>query len=133
VICQIHPSWRLQAHDLFFASWLAWSTLPGTPKFDPYPFVMLAVLASVEAIFLSTFVLISQNRQAAMNEQNAQLDLQINLLAEHEVTRLITLTEQIARKVGVPVSEESLQELKQDVAPERVLAEIDRTSDSTEP
>jgi uncharacterized membrane protein len=114
-------------HALTFTAWLVWNVLPGTPKFDPYPFVMLAVLASVEAIFLSTFVLISQNRQAQMNERNAQLDLQVNLLAEHEVTRLIALTEQIAHKVGVPLPEGSLRELKQDVAPERVLAEIDRT------
>jgi len=101
--------------------------VPGTPKFDPYPFVMLAVLASVEAIFLSTFVLISQNRQALLNEKNAQLDLQVNLLAEHEVTRLIALTEQIARKVGVTLPEDDLAELKNDVAPERVLDAIDRS------
>lgn len=117
-------------HGLLFASWLVWNTVPGTPKFDPYPFVMLAVLASVEAIFLSTFVLISQNRQALLNEKNAQLDLQVNLLAEHEVTRLIALTEQIARKVGVVVPKDDLQELKKDVAPERVLDEIDSSQAS---
>jgi uncharacterized membrane protein len=114
-------------HGIVFIGWITWNVLPGTPKFDPYPFVMLAVLASVEAIFLSTFVLISQNRQALISEKNAQLDLQVNLLAEHEVTRLIALTEQIAQKVGVPVPEHALQELKKDVVPERVLAEIDRT------
>jgi uncharacterized membrane protein len=114
-------------HGVLFVCWLLWNVVPWTPKFDPYPFVMLAVLASVEAIFLSTFVLISQNRQAAMNERNAQLDLQVNLLAEHEVTRLIALVEQIARKVGVAVPEGDLKELKKDVAPEHVLDEIDRT------
>lgn len=113
-------------HTLLVGGWLVWNVLPGTPKFDPYPFVMLAVFASVEAIFLSTFVLITQNRQALISEKNAQLDLQVNLLAEHEVTRLITLTEQIARKVGVEVREGDLQELKRDVAPERVLDEMDR-------
>jgi uncharacterized membrane protein len=118
-------------HGTAFTMWLVWNVVPGTPKFDPYPFVMLAVLASVEAIFLSTFVLISQNRQASLNEKNAQLDLQINLLAEHEVTRLIALTEAVARKVGVPVAEEDLEELKKDVAPERVLEEIDRTLEPT--
>jgi uncharacterized membrane protein len=120
-------------HAVTFTAWLVWNVLPGTPKFDPYPFVMLAVLASVEAIFLSTFVLISQNRQAQINERNAQLDLQVNLLAEHEVTRLIALTEQIAHKVGVPLPEDGLRELKQDVAPERVLAEIDRTQQCGHP
>jgi uncharacterized membrane protein len=114
-------------HAVFFGSWLGWNVLPGAPKFDPYPFVMLAVIASVEAIFLSSFVLISQNRQASMNEKSAQLDLQVNLLAEHEVTRLIAMTEEIARKLGVRVPEQAFDELKKDVAPERVLDEIDRT------
>ena len=117
-------------HAVFFIAWLAWNVLPGTPKFDPYPFVMLAVLASVEAIFLSSFVLISQNRQAAMNEKSAQLDLQVNLLAEHEVTRLIALTEDIARKLGVRVADHQFDELKKDVAPEQVLSEIDRTQEA---
>jgi uncharacterized membrane protein len=107
--------------------WILWNTIPGLPKFDPYPFVMLAMTASVEAIFLSTFVLISQNRQSHMSEKNAQLDLQVNLLAEHEITRLIALTERIAMKIGVPIHEHDLDDLKKDVSPERVLAEIERT------
>jgi uncharacterized membrane protein len=86
---------------------------------------MLAMFASVEAIFLSTFVLITQNRMSTQSEQRAELDLQINLLAEHEVTRLIALAEKIARKLGVDVSVAELDELKQDVAPDRVLDEIE--------
>jgi uncharacterized membrane protein len=85
-------------------------------------FVVLAMVASVEAIFLSTFVLISQNRMAAESERRSNLDLQINLLAEHEVTKLMTLVSAIAEKVGVecPAPDE-IQELKRDVAPEAVL------------
>jgi uncharacterized membrane protein len=85
-------------------------------------FVVLAMVASVEAIFLSTFVLISQNRMAEESERRASLDLQINLLAEHEVTKLMTLVSAIAEKVGVecPAPDE-IQELKRDVAPEAVL------------
>ncbi len=95
--------------------------LPSAPRFDP-TFVILATAASVEAIFLSTFVLISQNRAAQAADRRADLDLQINLLAEHEVTRLITLTAAIAGKLGVAAGEASdLDELKRDVAPEAVL------------
>jgi uncharacterized membrane protein len=85
-------------------------------------FVVLAMVASVEAIFLSTFVLISQNRMAAESERRASLDLQINLLAEHEVTKLVALVSAIAEKLGVesPAPDE-IQELKRDVAPEAVL------------
>jgi uncharacterized membrane protein len=116
-------------HGMLFGGWIVWNTVPGLPKFDPYPFVMLAMSASVEAIFLSTFVLISQNRQAKISDKNAQLDLQVNLLAEHEVTRLIALTEQIAQRVGVTVPEHDLDDVKKDVSPVRVLDEIERTGD----
>jgi uncharacterized membrane protein len=92
---------------------------------DP-SFVVLAMVASVEAIFLSTFVLISQNRMAEESERRATLDLQINLLAEHEVTKVMTLVCAIAEKLGVenPVPDE-IQELKRDVAPEHVLDAIE--------
>jgi len=95
------------------------------PRFDP-TFVILAMEASVEAIFLSTFVLISQNRMAARAEQRADLDLQVSLLAEHEVTRLIALVTAMARKMGIDeAADPELAELAQDVAPERVLDQME--------
>jgi uncharacterized membrane protein len=91
------------------------------PRFDP-TFVVLAMVASVEAIFISTFVLVSQNRMAAQADQRADLDLQISLLAEHEITRLITLVSEMARRMGVPEAHDpELEELERDVAPEQVL------------
>jgi uncharacterized membrane protein len=99
----------------------------GLPRFDP-TFVILATAASVEAIFLSTFVLISQNRAASAADRRADLDLQINLLTEHEVTSLITLTKGIADKLGVSESQDpTLRELQQDVAPEAVLDTLELT------
>ena len=109
-------------HLGLFGTWIV-ANLPGVPlpKFDP-SFVVLAMFASVEAIFLSTFVLISQNRMAARAEQRADLSLQISLLAEHEVTRLITLVKAMAQQMGVEAAaHEELPELERDVAPERVL------------
>lgn len=95
------------------------------PRFDP-TFVVLAMEASVEAIFLSTFVLISQNRMAARAEQRANLDLQVSLLAEHEVTRLVTLVTLMAQKMGIEeAADPELAELAQDVAPERVLDQME--------
>jgi uncharacterized membrane protein len=114
-------------HGALFGGWILWNALPGTRKFDPYPFIMLAMAASVEAIFLSTFVLISQNRQALMAEKRAELDLQINLLAEHEVTRLIGLCERMAAKLGVG-GDRDLDELKHDVKPDEVLGSIEAAS-----
>ncbi|MFL6541183.1 MAG: DUF1003 domain-containing protein [Chthoniobacterales bacterium] len=109
-------------HLVLFAVWIV-ANLPGVPlpKFDP-TFVVLAMFASVEAIFLSTFVLISQNRMAEQADKRANLDLQVSLLAEHEVTRLITLVKAIAEKLDIEESRNpELPELQQDVAPERVL------------
>jgi len=74
------------------------------------------MVASVEAIFLSTFILITQNRMAAQAQQRADLDLQISLLAEHEITRLLTLTVAIAERLGRPTAQDpELAELAQDV------------------
>jgi uncharacterized membrane protein len=115
-------------HVLVFGLWivinLGWLPLP---KFDE-TFVVLAMAASVEAIFLSTFVLISQNRMAALADKRADLDLQVSLLAEHEVTRLITLVTEIADRMGVEASKDpELSELSRDVAPEKVLAKMEET------
>ncbi|HEY7382931.1 MAG TPA: DUF1003 domain-containing protein [Beijerinckiaceae bacterium] len=114
-------------HLVGFGFWvvanLGW--FPGIPEWDE-SFVVLAMLASVEAIFLSTFVLISQNRMAALADKRADLDLQISLLAEHEVTKLAALIGAIAERVGVKIELDSdLEEIKQDVAPEAVLDEIE--------
>jgi uncharacterized membrane protein len=114
-------------HLVLFGAWilinLGW--IPGIPRFDR-SFVVLAMLASVEAIFLSTFVLISQNRMAALADRRADLDLQISLLAEHEVTRLITLVAAMAERMDLEVARNpELAELSQDVAPEKVMEQME--------
>ena len=106
---------------------LGW--IPLVPAFDE-DFIILAMIASVAAIFLSTFVLIAQNRMARTADRRAELDLQISLLSEHEVTRLVTLVSAIAQKLGIEHGED-LEELKRDVAPEAVLDAIDSTERST--
>jgi uncharacterized membrane protein len=114
-------------HMVVFGLWLlsnlGW--IPGVPQFDR-TFVVLAMLASVEAIFLSTFVLISQNRMAALADKRADLDLQISLLAEHEITRLISLVTAIADRLELDAAQNpELAELSQDVAPEKVMEKME--------
>jgi uncharacterized membrane protein len=114
-------------HLLLFGGWIAVNLgwIPGVPRFDA-SFVVLAMVASVEAIFLSTFVLISQNRMAALADRRAELDLQISLLAEHEVTRLITLVTAMAERMGVEAAQDpELTELSRDVAPEKVIEQME--------
>jgi uncharacterized membrane protein len=113
-------------HLFVFGGWIV-ANVPWTPlpKFDP-SFVTLAMVASVEAIFLSTFVLITQNRLARATDKRADLDLQISLLAEHEITRLIHLVSAMGEKLGVEQAKDpALAELKRDVAPEQVLERLD--------
>ncbi len=115
-------------HLALFGFWivanLGW--LPGVPQWDE-SFVVLAMIASVEAIFLSTFVLITQNRMAAAADKRAELDLQISLLAEHEVTKLVEMVSAISEHLGVSHAAGEVEELKRNVAPEAVLDAIDRS------
>jgi len=115
-------------HAVIYGTWII-INLPvtPTPKFDPN-FVILAMVASVEAIFLTTFVLMTQNRMGQEAERRAELDLQISLLAEHEVTRLITLVKAIGEKLDIEASKDpELPELQQDIEPEKVLDVMEHT------
>lgn len=104
--------------------------LPG-PRFDP-TFVKLATAASVEAIFLSTFILVTQNRMAILADRRAELDLQISLLTEHELTRLLRLARATARRIGVEESRDTgLLDLERDVEPEEVLDRLERAEDAS--
>jgi uncharacterized membrane protein len=120
-------------HFFFFGGWLLVNSgvVPGVRPFDPFPFVMLAMWASVEAIFLSTFVLINQNRQNAVAEMRADLDLQVSLLTEHELTRLVHMVDAISDRLGVPHNKpDDLEEIKQDVPPEIVLERLEKEGSS---
>jgi uncharacterized membrane protein len=116
-------------HAAIFALWivvnLGW--LPILPAFDP-SLVILAMVASVEAIFISTFVLISQNRMGLENDRRADLSLQISLLNEHETTRLVAMVSAIVNKLGIEteVADHEIDEMKKDVPPEAVMEEIER-------
>ncbi len=114
-------------HATIYVLWIAINLgwIPGIPKFDP-TFVILATEASVEAIFLSTFILITQNQMAALADRRADLDLQVSLLAEHEITQLIKLVTAIAERLDVTEARTpELDEAKRDVRPETVLDTMD--------
>ena len=118
--------WFVYIHVAWFAWWVAdnrgW--IPGR-IFDPFPFGLLTLVVSLEAIFLATFVLISQNRAAALADMRADLDLQIDLLAEHEITQLLRLTAAIGRKLEVEESAVAeLTELQQEVPIDEVIKEM---------
>jgi uncharacterized membrane protein len=118
-------------HLVLFGAWIVLNVgiVNLIKPWDP-SLVVLAMFASVEAIFLSTFVLINQNRMAAEDDARADLDLQVSLLNEHETTRLIRLVEQIAKHLDVQIeADDELKELKRDVAPEAVLDKIEEAGE----
>jgi len=115
---------HLAAFGFWIVANLGW--VPGVPRWDE-SFVVLAMIASVEAIFLSTFVLISQNRFSDEADRRTELDLQIGLLAEHEITRVLHMLDAIQDKLGIENDANSeLADLEMETRPEDVLAEIDR-------
>ncbi|MBW4021570.1 MAG: DUF1003 domain-containing protein [Proteobacteria bacterium] len=118
-------------HLVIYGLWVVINLglIPVIRPFDP-SFVVLASEASVEAIFLSTFVLISQNRMAAAADKRADLDLHINLLAEHELTKMAEMIAAISEKLGVhAVPDREISEISRDVAPEAVLDAIEAKND----
>lgn len=118
-------------HIIWFGAWILFNVLPGLPHIDAFPFTFLTLVVSLEAIFLSTFILISQNHDAKISERRNHLDLQINLLSEQENTKMIAMLKVIAEKVGADLTKDSyLKALSQDTQPEKLLAQIeDREQD----
>jgi uncharacterized membrane protein len=115
-------------HIAWFGIWILVNLgLLDIEPFDPFPFGLLTMIVSLEAIFLSTFVLISQNRSSAEADRHADLALQIGLLTEYELTRVLKMLDEIQDKIGIENdSDQELRELEKDVRPEDVLAEMDR-------
>jgi uncharacterized membrane protein len=115
-------------HIAWFTLWVLLNTgHAGIRPFDPFPYGLLTMIVSLEAIFLSTLVLITQNRLGAEVEHRAGLDLHIGLLAEHELTRALQMLGAIQNKLGIEdLSAGDLADLEMETKPEDVMAEIDR-------
>ena len=115
-------------HMLAYGLWILGNLglIPGLEPWDP-TFVVLAMIASVEAIFLSTFILITQNRMSHMSERRAELDVQVSLLAEQEITKLVEMVSELSKRLGVSNGAGAeVEEMKRAVAPEAVLDEIEK-------
>jgi len=86
-------------HVVWFGVWVGLNA--GILKFDPYPFALLCMLVSLEGVLLSTFVLIKQNRMSQRADHRSHLDLQVNMLAEKEITKVLQLQRLICRKLEI--------------------------------
>ena len=118
-------------HVIWFGLWILLNIglvhLPHISEFDPFPFGLLTMIVSLEAIFLSTFVLISQNRMSALSEKRAELDLQVNMLAEQKAAKTLELLEHIAQQLDAVYdrfdykTDPEIQALKVSPEPHEVL------------
>jgi uncharacterized membrane protein len=117
----------LVGHAVWFGGWIAFNVLRPGP-FDPYPFGLLVLTVSLEAIFLSAAVLMTQNRMQRQADKRAHLDLQVNLLAEQELTAILRLLTAISERLGVepPHAASGDEDLLEQTDIERLSAALDR-------
>jgi uncharacterized membrane protein len=114
------------AHAVGFAAWMLWNSLFAADPPDPYPYTLLTLWASAEGIFLMSFVLISQNYQMRVSERRNMMDLQINLLAEQENSKMLLLLEDIAKTVGaIKKDDPEVGVLVQATEPDTLARQID--------
>lgn len=121
------------AHVLFIAGWVLLNTcmIPGASPFDPYPFALLSAVVGIEFIFLTTFVLINQNHQMRRSEQWANLDLQLSMLTEQEVTKNMQMLHLICQHLrikqpGQVQHDQEVSELSQATSVTALVDEIDK-------
>jgi len=108
--------------------------LPTRERIDPFPFPLLTLVLSIEAIFLSIFILMSQNRAARVTDKRSHLDLQLNLLSEQENTKMLLLLERIGKAVGADVQTDTdVEALVQATEPEALSRQIDQAIDAGGP
>jgi len=97
-------------HAVWFLVWVAWNTrmIPGLQPFDPFPYGLLTLIVSLEAIFLSTFVLISQNREQEVNAMRDEIETQVNLYQEQELTQILRIVHRIEKHLGLEDEDEEV-------------------------
>jgi uncharacterized membrane protein len=126
----------LLAHVGWFTSWILANVgvIPGVPVFDPFPFTFLTMMVSLEAIFLALFVIASQNRLSHQSDKRAHLDLQIDLLAEREMTAVLRLLRDIAAQLGLKdtVTDEQLHDLVKKTDIHELTSTLDETAGATD-
>lgn len=97
----------LGIHVFVFAAWIWWNLpISGLPQFDPYPYGMLTMCVSLEAIFLSIFVLMTQSREAKIGELREELTLQVNLRMEEEITKTLHLVAGLYSRLGLQLADD---------------------------
>lgn len=112
-------------HVAWFGIWImANGLLPARFRIDPFPYNFLTFITSLEAIFLSTFILISQNHEERLTQRRGHLDLQIDLLSEQENSKMLHMLEEIQRHLGIDHGDPEIEALKETTQPEHLVEQI---------
>lgn len=113
-------------HVVAFTGWIVWNLgFFGLPAFDPFPYGLLTMIVSLEAIFLSIFVLMSQSRESAIGELREELTLQVNLRIEEEVTKTLHLVAGLYTRLGHTIGEDpELREMLRPLDPARIEQDV---------
>lgn len=118
-------------HALWFGLWIIINSrmISGLTPFDPFPFSFLTLVVSLEAIFLTLLVLMTQNRMTKEADKRAQLDLQINMLAEQETTMILRMVQKITKHLGlVEETDATIADLSEMTDITTVAKKIDESS-----
>jgi len=118
----------LYVHLGWFGGWLLWNLaarVPPTLRFDPAPFPLLNLLVALEAVVLSTFILMSQRRQDQLADRRNHLDLQINLLSEQENSKMLAMLAALMRQQGVALDDPEVAALQEATRPEVLLQQLE--------
>ena len=111
-------------HIVWFGTWIVINSGMKNMQFDPFPYTFLTLVVSLEAIFLSTFILISQNHETKLTERRNHLDLQVNMLAEQENTKMLQLLQRVADKLNVEYKDPHMEALVEEMEPAELLEQI---------
>lgn len=120
-------TWFIAAHAAWFGGWILLNSgkVPAVRPFDPFPYQFLTFVVSLEAIFLSLFILMSQNRANKQADARSHLDLQINLLAEQESTKMLEMLQSLCEHHGLAVARDpEVEALKSPTKPSDLLTEL---------
>lgn len=117
----------LIANAIWFVIWSVWNAgaIPGLAPFDPFPFPFLTMVVSLEAILLSIFVLIAQNRSERVDELRAEIDLQVNMITEAELTKVLWIVTKLAEKAGVALDDPEIADMLEPTNYEKLERVID--------
>ncbi len=129
IVSQAGRVWAIALHLAWFALWIAWNSgrVPGARPFDPFPYMGLSTIVSLEAIFLSLFILVSQNRASRRADERAHLDLQVNLLSEREATKMLQLLQALCAFHGLSAADDAeVTELLRETEPALIARELEK-------